>query len=61
MSAILSPAIVVVTVLILSSTLGISPYIGTAIGTLLGFMANYLFSAYIIWPHHREPELTPRG
>ncbi|HUF54557.1 MAG TPA: GtrA family protein [Dehalococcoidia bacterium] len=60
LSAILSPAIVVVTVNVLTPVFGISPYISTAIGTIIGFMANYLFSAYIIWPHLREPEKAPR-
>lgn len=56
LSAILSPAIVVVTVNVLTPVFGISPYIATAIGTLAGLMANYLFSAYIIWPQLREAE-----
>lgn len=55
-SAVLSPAIVVITVNVMTPVFGISPYISTTIGTLAGFMANYLFSAYIIWPHHHEAE-----
>jgi putative flippase GtrA len=56
LSAILSPAIVVITVNVGALVFGISPYISVAIGTLMGFMANYLFSTYIIWPHRHEAE-----
>jgi putative flippase GtrA len=55
-SAILSPIIVVVTVNVLTPVFGISPYISTMVGTIAGFMVNWLFSTYLIWPHERAGE-----
>lgn len=52
-SCVLSPAIVVATVNVLTPVFGISPYISATAGTLAGFLANWAFSAYIIWPHAR--------
>ena len=55
-SAILSPVIVIGTVNVLTPVFGISPYISTMVGTIAGFMVNWLFSAYLIWPHERTGE-----
>lgn len=52
-SCILSPIITIVTVNILTPTFGISPYISVSVGTVLGFTANWYFSAHLIW-RHRE-------
>ena len=49
-ASILSPIIVVATVNVLTPVFGISPYISLTIGTLLGFLANWSFSAHLIWP-----------
>lgn len=53
-SCIISPIITVGTVNVLTPTFDISPYISNSIGTVFGFAANWLLSAYIIWPHARE-------
>ena len=55
-TSILSPIIIVATVNVLTPVFGISPYISLTIGTLLGFFANWLFSAYLIWPSARSKE-----
>ncbi len=49
-TSILGPIILVATVNVLTPVFGISPYISLSIGTLFGFFANWLFSAYLIWP-----------
>ena len=53
-SCIFSPIIVVVTVNALTPVFGISPYISLVIGTLAGFLANWAFRAYLIWPLARS-------
>jgi putative flippase GtrA len=53
-SSLASSAVIVLTINILTPALGISPYIATTLGTLLGFAVNWGFSHYIIWPHHNE-------
>jgi putative flippase GtrA len=59
-SCILSPIITISTVNILTPAFGISPYIAVSIGTLLGFVANWYFSAHLIW-RHREPTASPES
>jgi putative flippase GtrA len=55
-SCIASPIVVVLTVNVLTPTFGISPYVSNTIGTGLGFIANWAFSAYLIWPHRSRIE-----
>jgi putative flippase GtrA len=50
-SSILSPIITVLTVSVLTTAAGVSPYVSLSIGTFLGFMLNWYFSAYLIWRH----------
>ena len=52
-SCILSPVITVATVNVMTPVFGISPYLSNTVGTLLGFWANWVFSAYLIWPSRR--------
>lgn len=51
-----SAAVTIGAVNVLTPVFGLSPYITNTIGTLLGFLVNYVISAYIIWPlkHHAE-------
>ncbi len=44
----------VATVNVLTPVFGISPYISLSIGVLVGFLANWAFSAYLIWPLARS-------
>jgi len=44
----------VATVNVLTPVFGISPYISLSIGVLVGFLANWGFSAYFIWPLARD-------
>ncbi|HEY5639346.1 MAG TPA: GtrA family protein [Dehalococcoidia bacterium] len=53
-SCIVSPLIVVTTVNVLTPVFGISPYLSTTAGTVFGFLANWAFSAYLIWPLARS-------
>lgn len=53
-SCIASPIIVIATVNVMTPVFGISPYISLSIGTLAGFIANWAFSAYLIWPLARS-------
>ena len=46
--------ITVATVNVLTPVFGISPYISLSIGVMLGFLANWLFSAHLIWPSARS-------
>lgn len=57
-SCIVSPIIVVTTVNVLTPVFGISPYLSNTAGTLFGFFANWLFSAYLIWPLARSEAST---
>ena len=53
-TCIVSPIIVVATINVLTPVFGISPYISNTAGTLFGFLANWAFSAYLIWPLARS-------
>ena len=53
-TSIVGQIITVATVNILTPVFGISPYVSLSIGVVLGFMANWLFSAYLIWPSARS-------
>ena len=53
-SCFVGSVIVVATVNVLTPVFGISPYISLSIGTLLGFLANWAFSSYLIWPLARS-------
>ncbi len=53
-TCIVSPIIVVSTVNVLTPVFGISPYISLSVGTVFGFLANWAFSAYLIWPLARS-------
>ena len=53
-TSIVGPIIVVATVNVLTPVFGISPYISLSIGVLAGFLANWAFSAYLIWPLARS-------
>ena len=53
-TSIVGPIIIVSTVNVLTPVFGISPYISLSVGTLAGFLANWAFSAYLIWPLARS-------
>ena len=54
-SSVLSPVIILVTVNVLTPILGISPYLSSTIGAVLGFIVNWLLSVHVIWPgRHSE-------
>ncbi len=53
-ASIVGQIITVATVNVLTPVFGISPFISLSIGTLLGFLANWAFSAYLIWPLARS-------
>lgn len=55
-SCLASAGVTVAAVNVLTPVFDLSPYIANTIGTLLGFMVNYLVSAYLIWPHRRHHE-----
>ena len=59
-SCLASAAITVGAVNVLTPVFDLSPYITNTIGTLLGFMANYVVSAYIIWPHRHSTDTAER-
>jgi len=53
-SAIVGSMIIVATVNVLTPVFDISPYISLSIGVLFGFLANWAFSTYLIWPLARS-------
>ncbi len=53
-TSIVGPIIIVSTVNVLTPVFGISPYVSLTIGTLAGFLVNWAFSAYLIWPLARS-------
>jgi len=53
-SAAVSPIIMVLTVNIATLVFGLSPYISSGIGVLLGFAWNWSWNTMIIWPQHRR-------
>ena len=53
-SAAVSPIIMVLTVNIATLVFGLSPYISSGIGVLLGFAWNWSWNTMIIWPQHRQ-------
>ena len=53
-TSIVGPIIVVGTVNVLTLVFDVSPYISLSIGVLGGFLANWGFSAYFIWPRARS-------
>jgi putative flippase GtrA len=53
LSCILATVITIATVNVLTPVFGISPYITNTVGVLTGFMANWVTSAYLIWPTRR--------
>ena len=57
-SCIIGSVIIVATVNVLTPVFGISPYLSNTAGTLFGFLANWLFSAYLIWPLARPEAST---
>lgn len=50
-SCLVSAAITIGAVNVLTPVFGLNPYIANTIGTFFGFTANYIVSAYLIWPH----------
>ena len=52
-SSFLSPLIILGTVNVLTPAFGISPYVSTIIGAVIGFTVNWLLSAHFIWPGHK--------
>ena len=55
-SSFVSPLIIVVTVNVMSTTLGTSPYIANFVGVGLGFIWNWTVGSMVIWPHLRKPK-----
>ncbi len=51
LSAIVSPIIMVVTINVLTPVAGLSPYISSVIGVLLGFTWNWVLNTFVIWPN----------
>jgi len=49
-----SPIIVVVTINTLALLFGVSPYISNAIGTVIGFMWNWVWNTLVIWPQQQK-------
>lgn len=55
-SCLASAGVTIAAVNILTPVFDLSPYIANTIGTLLGFMVNYVMSAYFIWSHPKQSE-----
>ncbi len=53
-SSAVSPIIMVLTVNVVTPTFGLSPYLSSAIGVLLGFTWNWTWNSMVIWPHQKE-------
>lgn len=58
-SSFVSPLIIVVTVNVMSTTFGTSPYIANFFGVGLGFIWNWTVGSMLIWPHLRKGEEPP--
>jgi len=55
-SSAVSPIIIVVTTNTLTPLLGLSPYISSMIGVLLGFTWNWMLTSLVIWPKRAPQE-----
>lgn len=55
-SSFVSPLIIVITVNVMSTTLGTSPYIANFVGVGLGFIWNWTVGSMLIWPHLRKAD-----
>lgn len=55
-SSSVSPLIIVVTVNVMSTEFGVSPYIANFVGVGLGFIWNWTVGSMVIWPHLRKRE-----
>lgn len=51
-----SPLIIVVTVNVMSTQFGVSPYLANFVGVGLGFIWNWTVGSMVIWPHLRKSE-----
>jgi putative flippase GtrA len=58
-SSFVSPLIIVVTVNVMSTVFGTSPYIANFVGVGLGFVWNWTIGSMVIWPHLRKREEQP--
>ncbi len=58
-SAAVSPIIMVLTVNVVTPTFGLSPYLSSGIGVLLGFTWNWTWNTMVIWPHQKEEGAAP--
>ena len=52
-SSIVSPIIIVITTNVLTLALGVSPYISSIAGVLIGFVWNWALNSLVIWPQER--------
>ncbi len=55
-SCLMGAIAIVLVVNIVTPVLDLSPYISNSIGAVAGVVANWVFSAYLIWPHARTAE-----
>ena len=58
LSCLASAGVTLAAVNVLTPVFGLSPYISSSIGTLLGIAINYAISAYLIWPHRRDSSVA---
>jgi putative flippase GtrA len=58
-SSFVSPLIIVVTVNVMSTVFGTSPYIANFVGVGLGFLWNWTIGSMVIWPHLGKREEQP--
>ena len=57
-SSAVSPIIMVLTVNIGALVFGLSPYISSGVGVLLGFTWNWSWNSLVIWPQHKQTQAT---
>jgi len=61
-ASLLGAAVTVAVVNVLTTMLGLSPYVSTPAGVLVAFMLNWVASSSVIWPEHeQEGSIPPAG
>jgi putative flippase GtrA len=58
-ASLLGAAVTVAVVNVLTTVLGLSPYVSTPAGVVAAFMLNWVASSSVIWPEHEEGSSAP--
>ena len=58
-ASLMGAAVTVAVVNVLTTVLGLSPYVSTPAGVLAAFMVNWVASSNVIWPEHEHESSAP--